>query len=53
MSMNKTKFEGLVVRLAAMEDIERWSHGVVDNPDTVNYRTGKPKQGGLFCESIF
>ncbi len=51
--MNKTKFEGLIVRLASVEDIEKWSHGVVDNPDTVNYRTGKPKQGGLFCESIF
>ena len=51
--MNKTKFEGLIVRLASMEDIEKWSHGVVDNPDTVNYRTGKPKQWGLFCESIF
>ncbi len=51
--MNKTKFEGLIVRLASMEDIEKWSHGIVDNPDTVNYRTGKPKQWGLFCESIF
>ena len=51
--MNKTKFEGLIVRLASVEDIEKWSHGVVDNPDTVNYRTGKPKQWGLFCESIF
>lgn len=51
--MNKTKFEGLIVKLASMEDIEKWSHGVVDNPDTVNYRTGKPKQWGLFCESIF
>ncbi len=51
--MNKTKFEGLIVRLASVEDIEKWSHGIVDNPDTVNYRTGKPKQGGLFCESIF
>lgn len=51
--MYKTKFEGLVVRLASVEDIEKWSHGIVDNPDTVNYRTGKPKQGWLFCESIF
>jgi len=51
--MNKTKFEGLIVKLAAMEDIEKWSHGIVDNPDTVNYRTGKPKQWGLFCESVF
>lgn len=41
------------MRLASVEDIEKRSHGIVDNPDTVNYRTGKPKQGGLFCESIF
>jgi DNA-directed RNA polymerase subunit beta' len=51
--MNQNKFDGLIVKLASMEDIEKWSHGVVDNPDTVNYRTGKPKKGGLFCESIF
>ena len=51
--MNKIKFDGLMVTLASMEEVEKWSRGVVDNPDTVNYRTGKPKQGGLFCESIF
>ncbi|MDD3262510.1 MAG: DNA-directed RNA polymerase subunit beta' [Candidatus Absconditabacteria bacterium] len=51
--MNQNKFDGLIVKLASIEDIEKWSHGVVDNPDTVNYRTGKPKQSGLFCESIF
>ncbi len=51
--MNQNKFDGLIVKLASMEDIEKWSHGVVDNPDTVNYRTGKPKQSWLFCESIF
>lgn len=51
--MHKAKFEWLIVRLASMENIEKWSCGVVDNPDTVNYRTGKPKQWGLFCESIF
>lgn len=51
--MYKTKFDGLMVTLASMEDIEKWSHGVVDNPDTVNYRTWRPKQNWLFCESIF
>ncbi len=51
--MNQNKFDGLIVKLASMEDIEKWSHGIVDNPDTVNYRTGKPKQSWLFCESIF
>ena len=42
-----------MVTLASMEEIEKWSRGVVDSSDTVNYRSGKPKQGGLFCESIF
>ncbi len=42
-----------MVTLASVEEINQWSHGAVDNPDTVNYRTGKPKQSGLFCESIF
>ena len=51
--MYKTSFNGLMVTLASVEDIENWSYGVVDNPDTVNYRTWKPKQSGLFCESIF
>jgi DNA-directed RNA polymerase beta' subunit len=41
--MYNKKFDGLIVTLASMEDIESWSHGAVDNPDTVNYRTGKPK----------
>jgi len=52
-SMYKTRFDSILVTLASVEDIEKRSHGVVDNPDTVNYRTGRPKQNGLFCESIF
>jgi DNA-directed RNA polymerase subunit beta' len=51
--MYKQKFEGLMVTLASVEEVNQWSHGAVENPDTVNYRTGKPKQNGLFCESIF
>lgn len=51
--MNNAKFDGLAVTLASVEDISKWSHGAVDNPDTVNYRTGRPKQNWLFCESIF
>jgi len=46
-------FEGLMVTLASEEDIKNWSKGKVENSDTVNYRTGKAKKGGLFCESIF
>jgi DNA-directed RNA polymerase subunit beta' len=46
-------FDGLLVRLASPEDIKEWSHGAVETPDTINYRTGKPKPKGLFCEVIF
>lgn len=51
--MNKHIFDGLMVKLASAQTIEQWSNGVVDHADTVNYRTGKPKHKGLFCESIF
>lgn len=51
--MYKSDFDGILVTLASMNDVDEWSHGVVDNPDTVNYRTWKPKQGWLFCEAIF
>jgi len=51
--MQKSKFDGIVVTLASVDDISKRSNGAVDNPDTVNYRTGRPKQHGLFCESIF
>ena len=43
-----------MVKLASPEQIAKWSpRGSVDSPDTINYRTGKPKHKGLFCESIF
>ncbi len=42
-----------MVTLASPQEIEGRSHGAVDNPDTINYRTGKPKMKWLFCESIF
>jgi DNA-directed RNA polymerase subunit beta' len=51
--MHKQSFDGLVVKLASAQTIEKRSHGIVDHADTVNYRTGKPKHKWLFCESIF
>ncbi len=46
-------FDGLLVKLASPEDIKQWSHGEVETPDTINYRTWKPKPKWLFCEIIF
>ncbi len=51
--MISKKFDWLMVNLASPEDIKNWSHGSVESPDTINYRTGKPKQKWLFCETIF
>lgn len=39
--------------MASSKDVLDWSFGSVESPDTINYRTGKPKQKGLFCEAIF
>ena len=51
--MQKSKFDWILVTLASVEDISKRSHWAVDNPDTVNYRTWRPKQHWLFCETIF
>jgi DNA-directed RNA polymerase subunit beta' len=42
--MQKNYFDGIMVTLASTEEVLKWSHGNVDSPDTINYRTGKPKQ---------
>jgi DNA-directed RNA polymerase beta' subunit len=42
--MQNTKFDGIVVTLASVDEISKRSNGSVENPDTVNYRTGRPKQ---------
>lgn len=44
---------GVQIKLASPEDIAKWSNGVVEDNDTLNYRTLKPEEGGLFCAKIF
>ncbi len=41
------------IGLASPETIRGWSHGEVKNPETIDYKTHKPKADGLFCERIF
>jgi len=48
-----TTFESIKIGLASPEQIRSWSYGVVERPETINYRTQKPEKGGLFCERIF
>ncbi len=51
--MENIEFESLKIGLASPEQIRSWSFGEVTKPETINYRTLKPEQGGLFCERIF
>jgi len=41
------------ISLASPEKIRSWSHGEVKKPETINYRTLKPENDGLFCQRIF
>ena len=47
------KFESLQIKLASPDKIREWSYGEVTKAETINYRTLKPEEGGLFCERIF
>ncbi|MBR1470138.1 MAG: DNA-directed RNA polymerase subunit beta' [Lachnospiraceae bacterium] len=53
-------FDAIRIGLASPEKIREWSTrnndpkaGVVEKPETINYRTLKPEKEGLFCEKIF
>ena len=51
--MADIEFESIKIGLASPQQIRSWSYGEVTKPETINYRTLKPEQGGLFCERIF
>lgn len=46
-------FDSLKIQIAAPQRILGWSHGEVQKPETINYRTLKPEKDGLFCEKTF
>jgi len=48
-----TAFDSMKIGLASPKQIRGWSYGVVERPETINYRTQKPEKDGLFCERIF
>lgn len=50
---NVQDFDEIKISLVSPEKIRSWSYGEVKRPDTVNYRTIKPENGGLFCSRIF
>src|SRR4030088_2288001 len=46
-------FDAIEIGLASSKQIRSWSSGEVTKPETINYRTQKPEEDGLFCERIF
>ena len=51
--MENITFESIKIGLASPDKIREWSYGEVTKPETINYRTLKPENDGLFCEKIF
>ena len=51
--MEHNEFNSIKIGLASPEMIKEWSYGEVTKPETINYRTLKAEEGGLFCERIF
>ena len=51
--MSYTPFDAIQIGIASPEKILSWSYGEVTKPETINYRTLKPEQGGLYCQKIF
>ena len=49
----RSNFSRITIGLASPDDILSNSKGEVLKPETINYRTYKPENDGLFCERIF
>lgn len=51
--INCQNLKGIKISIASPQTIKHWSYGKVKQPETINYRTFKPEQDGLFCAKIF
>ena len=50
---SSNSFGAVSINVASPEVIRSWSYGEVKKPETINYRSFKPEEDGLFCERIF
>jgi DNA-directed RNA polymerase subunit beta' len=46
-------FDKIRLGLASPEQIRSWSYGEIKTSETINYRTFKPENEGLFCAKTF
>jgi len=47
------EFDRIHIGIASPEKIRSWSYGEIKTAETINYRTFKPENDGLFCAKIF
>ena len=52
-STNIDQFDFIRIGIASTDRVLNLSHGEVEKPETINYRTLRAEMGGLFCERIF
>src|SRR3954463_4274120 len=46
-------FDAVMLSVASPDDILEWSFGEITKPETINYRTQRSENNGLFDEKIF
>jgi len=46
-------FDRICISIASPEKIRSWSYGEIQTSDTINYRSLKPENNGLFCAKTF
>jgi len=52
-NMQKGQLISITIGLASPDKIKSISFGEITKSETINYRTAKPENGGLFCAKIF
>ncbi|MDH5647851.1 MAG: DNA-directed RNA polymerase subunit beta', partial [Candidatus Heimdallarchaeota archaeon] len=52
-SIATSDFDSMRIFILSADEVRAMSYGEVTKPETVNYRTLKPENGGLFCCKIF
>lgn len=52
-NIEENKIDKVSLSIATPEDVLEWSNGEVTKPETINYKSYKPEQDGLFDELIF
>ena len=48
----ENNFDSIKITLANPEKIKSWSYGEIKKPETINYRTFRPRKMGYFAQEF-